>query len=256
MAGRHARKNRIPYGIIAAAIALIAGGAVVIAAVGESRTGATANGAGSMSGAAEASGGDSSAVITPGSSSAAADAKQQPAAAATPTPAPERGRLVIHGTGDVSLDPTYVSTFAYRGYEYAFSGLGGLFRRDDLTVINLECAVSELGAALAKRFTFRCDPEALPVARRMGVEVASLGNNHAYDYGPEALLDSVRNVRRAGLAPVGAGATQDRALAPVLFELNGWTVAVVGLDMVVDPYPAAVARMRSRGPRPGAMRSS
>ena len=48
-----------------------------------------------------------------------------------------RGSLVIHGAGDVSLDPSQIPAFGTHGYGWAWSGLGGLFRRDDLTVVPL-----------------------------------------------------------------------------------------------------------------------
>ena len=142
---------------------------------------------------------------------------------------------MIHGTGDVSLDPDYIPALQTEGYGWAWSGLGGLFKEDDLTVINLECPATDVSAPEAKTFVFRCDPAALPVARRFGVEVANLANNHAYDHGPEGLLDSIRNVRKAGLAAVGAGASRDQALRAAYFELDGWKVAVVGLSEVLDP---------------------
>ena len=142
---------------------------------------------------------------------------------------------MIHGTGDVNLDPSYISSFAANGYEYAWSGLDGLFLEDDLTVVNLECPASDEGAIIPKEFNFRCDPDALPAMRRAGVEVANQANNHGYDYGPEALLDSVANLRRAGIEPVGAGRDDRAALEPAILEIDGWTVAVVGLGMVVDP---------------------
>ena len=162
-----------------------------------------------------------------------------PLAAPSPTPEP-RGRLVINGTGDVNLDPSYIASFAANGYEYAWSGLDGLFLEDDLTVVNLECPASDVGTIIPKEFNFRCDPDALPAMRDAGVEVANQANNHGYDYGPDALLDSVRNLRRAGIEPVGAGRDDRAALAPALLEIDGWTVAVVGLGMVVDP-PEGVA---------------
>jgi poly-gamma-glutamate synthesis protein (capsule biosynthesis protein) len=149
--------------------------------------------------------------------------------------------LLIHGTGDVVVDPDYIPNLRAFGYDYAWSGVDGLFKRDDLTVINLECTVSNLGDPLPKTFIFRCDPEALDEMLAAGVEVANLGNNHAYDHGPEALVDSLRNLRRAGIAPVGAGRDAAQALAPAMFEINGWKVAVVGIDEVVDPFPEAVA---------------
>ncbi|MDP9296404.1 MAG: CapA family protein [Actinomycetota bacterium] len=163
------------------------------------------------------------------------------AASATPSPSAEaRGSLVIHGAGDVSLDPSYITTYATQGYAYAWSGLNGLFEHDDLSVVNLECAVSKLGSPVPKEFNFRGDPAALPAMRKAGVDVANMANNHSYDFGPEALLDTRKNILDAGVAPVGAGKDPAEALAPAIFERNGWKIAVVGLDEVVDP-PDAVA---------------
>jgi poly-gamma-glutamate synthesis protein (capsule biosynthesis protein) len=142
---------------------------------------------------------------------------------------------VIHGTGDVSLDPSYIPAFRTHGYAWAWTGLGGLFQDDDLTVVNLECPATEISAPIPKEFNFRCDPAALPTARRYGVEVANQSNNHAYDQGPDGLLDSLKQIRRAGLAPVGAGANRDEALEAAYFELKGWRVAALGIDEVLDP---------------------
>ncbi|HEX9822815.1 MAG TPA: CapA family protein [Actinomycetota bacterium] len=165
--------------------------------------------------------------------SASPDPSPSPSPSPTAPPEPERGRLVIHGTGDVNLDPAYIPNLAANGYAYAWSGLNGLFRRDDLTVVNLECAASELGSPVEKEFNFRCDPAALPVMRRAGVEVANLGNNHSGDFGPEALVDTVANVEAAGIEAVGAGANEVAAARPAIFRLNGWKVAVLGFGGVV-----------------------
>ena len=37
-----------------------------------------------------------------------------------------------------------------------------------LTVVNLECPATDISAPVPKEFNFRCDPDALPVARRYG----------------------------------------------------------------------------------------
>jgi poly-gamma-glutamate synthesis protein (capsule biosynthesis protein) len=155
--------------------------------------------------------------------------------AAGQEPAARRGRLVIHAAGDVSLDPGYISTYSTHGFGYAWSGLGGLFARDDLTIVNVECPVSDRGEQLDKDFSFHGSPEALPAMERAGVEVASLANNHAYDRGRDALVDSVRNVRRARIEPVGAGRNAHEALSPALFRMKGWKIAVLGFDEVTDP---------------------
>jgi len=149
---------------------------------------------------------------------------------------------MIHGAGDTNLDPSVITTFRTHGYDYAWSGMRGLFQRDDLTIVNCECAVSTLGTKVpGKSFNFRGDPAALPAMRTAGVDVANLGNNHAYDFGPTALLDTRKNLLTNGIAPVGAGEHSAAANAPAMFEVKGWTIAVVGFDKVVDPFPEAVA---------------
>jgi poly-gamma-glutamate capsule biosynthesis protein CapA/YwtB (metallophosphatase superfamily) len=146
-----------------------------------------------------------------------------------------RKTLVIHATGDVSLDPSQIPAFRTRGYGWAWSGLGGLFDQDDLTMVNLECPATDIVDPEPKVFTFRCDPQALPAARLAGVDVVSQANNHAYDQGPVGLVDSLDAIHSAGIASVGAGANESEALRAARFESHGWTVAVVGIDQVLDP---------------------
>jgi poly-gamma-glutamate capsule biosynthesis protein CapA/YwtB (metallophosphatase superfamily) len=173
------------------------------------------------------------------------------AAASTPaTDQAARGSLVIHGTGDVSLDPSQIPVFRTHGYDWAWSGLDGLFGRDDLTMVNLECPATGIVDPEPKAFTFRCDPQALPAARRAGIDVVSQANNHAYDQGPAGLVDSLDTIRAAGLTSVGAGANESEALRAARFDIHGWTVAVVGIDQVLDP-PDQVAGPNKPGTAAG-----
>lgn len=152
--------------------------------------------------------------------------------ASTTTTEPPRGKLVIHGTGDVAVDPTYIPTLARMGYDHAWTGLNGLFLRDDLSIINLECVPSDQGAPLEKAFNFRCPTAALPSLAIAGVDVANMANNHSGDYGKDALLDGRAQLIANGVAPVGVGANYEEAGSPALFDINGWRVAVVGFGGV------------------------
>ncbi len=214
MAARHRRRAKPPFAPLAVVLVVVVGGVSAWA---------IARGSGTPS-------------TDAGSETTSPNGVPTTAPPTSSTPArPQRGTLVIHGTGDVSLDPSYIPAFRTHGYGWAWSGLGGLFRDDDLTVINLECPVTDVVAPVPKQFNFRCDPAALPAARRGGVEVANQANNHAYDQGPDGLVDSLRRIRAAGLAPVGAGRDRAEALRAALFDLKGWRVAVVGIDEVLDP---------------------
>lgn len=139
-----------------------------------------------------------------------------------------RTRLVVNGVGDVNLDPKFVRTFPTTGYEDAWTGLFGAFLRDDITIVNLECSPSDSGTPWDKPWTFACDPAALLPMAAAGVDIANLANNHAMDFGFEAMLDGRENLRAVGIAPVGTGADIQEAYEPVVMEINGWTVAVIG----------------------------
>jgi hypothetical protein len=168
---------------------------------------------------------------------------------AAPQDEPGRGSLLIHGTGDVGLDPRQIPGTATRGYGWAWTGLRGLFVRDDLTVVNLECPVTDHVAPAPKPVTFRCDPRALPAARRAGVDVVSQANNHAADQGVAGLLDSAARIRAADLVSVGTGGDRSEALEVATVRREGWTVAVLGIDQVADP--GSVAGARRPGTAPG-----
>ena len=168
----------------------------------------------------------------------------------TTTTLPEKGYLVIHGTGDVAVDPEYIPALAVEGWDHAWSGLGGLFLDDDLTVINLECVPSDIGSPLDKAFVFRCPTESLPSLQANGIDVANLGNNHSGDFGPEALVDGRDNLIAAGIGAVGAGRDVTEAGEPALFEVNGWKVAVVGFGGV-SPGDSWYATEDSAGMRSG-----
>ncbi len=172
-------------------------------------------------------------AVRPTASEATPEPGSTTAVPAVDPPEPRRGRLVIHGVGDTNFDPAYIPDLGRLGYGHAFDGLGGLFESDDLTVVNLECAPSDLGQPVPKTFNFRCDPDSLPVARANGVEVANLANNHVLDYGVEAMLDGRVNVEAAGMAAVGVGADLAQATTPALVDIEGWRVAVLGMGGVV-----------------------
>jgi poly-gamma-glutamate capsule biosynthesis protein CapA/YwtB (metallophosphatase superfamily) len=125
------------------------------------------------------------------------------------------------------------------GEKIAAEGPGGLVadevvaltREADLFVLNLECCISERGTPWPdprKPFFFRAPPAAIEVLKRLGVDCVTLANNHALDYGPEALLDTLEHLSSAGVGWVGAGRNLEEAQAPALLEANGLRLAVLG----------------------------
>jgi poly-gamma-glutamate capsule biosynthesis protein CapA/YwtB (metallophosphatase superfamily) len=117
----------------------------------------------------------------------------------------------------------------------------------DLVVLNLECCISERGRpwdAPGKPFFFRAPPRAVELLVLLGVDCVTLANNHALDFGFDALADTLDHLATAGIAAVGAGADLEQARRPAILAAGGLRVAVVG----VSDHPADFAA----GPgRPG-----
>lgn len=173
------------------------------------------------------------AAATSPTTSSTSSSSTMPLPGTTIEPEVERRPITIQAVGDVNFDPSYITAFADAGYQIAFDGLDGIFLDDDLTLINMECPPTDAGVQADKAYSFHCDPAALPVAAENGVDVANLANNHGRDRGAEGLLDARANVLAAGIAPVGVGATLMEATTPALFEIDGTTVAVLGMGGVV-----------------------
>ena len=65
-------------------------------------------------------------------------------------------------------------------------------------------------------FNFRAPAAAVETLIHLGVGCVTLANNHALDYGIDALLDTCEHLREAGIVYAGAGEDVDQARAPAV----------------------------------------
>jgi poly-gamma-glutamate capsule biosynthesis protein CapA/YwtB (metallophosphatase superfamily) len=129
-------------------------------------------------------------------------------------------------------------------------------READLFVLNLECCISARGEPMPGRvFHFRAPPWAAQALARVGVDCVTLANNHALDFGPDALLDTLSHLDAAGIRVVGSGTDDERARAPVVLETGGFRLAVVAFadhpaEYAADANRAGIAYADLRRPLP------
>ena len=108
--------------------------------------------------------------------------------------------------GDTMLGRGVASELEWRAPQSLVAEeLAELTRAADLFVLNLECCISERGTPVPKTFTFRAPPTAVETLLHLGVDCVTLANNHAGDYGTDALLDTFEHLRAAGISWAGAG---------------------------------------------------
>ena len=166
--------------------------------------------------------------------------------------------VTLSAVGDINLGDGPGLVMTQRGLRYPWTGVARALRRTDISFGNLECAVSTRGSPVPKEFNFRGRPAALRVvARYAGFDVLNLANNHTGDYGTAALLDTVRNVRRFGMTPVGAGGSIASASAPRMIERLGLKVAFVGFSNILPAsFFAGAGRAGTQAATPEVIRSS
>jgi poly-gamma-glutamate synthesis protein (capsule biosynthesis protein) len=118
-----------------------------------------------------------------------------------------------------------------------------VIREADVFMLNLECCLSARGEPTAGRvFHFRGPPWAAQDLTRLDVDCVTLANNHALDFGPDALLDTLAHLDAAGIRVLGAGTDVERARAPVVLEADGFRLAVVAFADHPAEYAAAADR--------------
>lgn len=116
----------------------------------------------------------------------------------------------------------------------------------DVFVLDLECCISTRGERWPdprKPFFFRAPPVAVEALAVLGVDCVTLANNHALDYGREALLDTLEHLRTGGIAAVGAGTDEEAARRPLTVTApSGFRLAVVGVTDHPADYAAGPAK--------------
>ena len=151
---------------------------------------------------------------------------------------PERDTVTFTFAGDVLLDENYAVMSTYRANGSVLENcidpeLLEIMQGSDVFMINNEFPYTDRGTPLAnKTFTFRADPANVQILKDMGVDIVSLANNHASDYGEISLLDTLDTLEGAGIPYVGAGRDLEEASKVVFYQKGDMKIGVVSATEV------------------------
>lgn len=166
-----------------------------------------------------------------------------------------RETVTISAAGDCTLGVTqkqgYEGSFhAYydaKGRDYFLQNVKEIFAEDDMTLVNLECVLSESDNRVDKQFNLKGRPEYVQILTAGSVEVCGLGNNHTYDYGEEGYQDTKRVLEEAGI-PYAC------VEQPVMYTTkNGVQIGIVSASLLsqsgelVDRLAAGIHDLREQG---------
>lgn len=104
-----------------------------------------------------------------------------------------------------------------------------------------EVQFSERGFRTDSLVAYKVDPVVAEDLGRVGFDAMTVATNHTWDFGPDAFMDTLENLRAAGIRPVGGGKTLDQALQPLTMEANGVRVGVLAVSCLLPPYYAATS---------------
>jgi poly-gamma-glutamate synthesis protein (capsule biosynthesis protein) len=106
-----------------------------------------------------------------------------------------------------------------------------ILRQGDLRIVNLECALSREASPVWKSGSvFKGRPEHINGLTAVPFDVVTLGNNHVFDYGPEAFCETLKLLGDHGIRSVGAGMNAEEARRPLVLEVKGVRIGIVNFS--------------------------
>lgn len=151
-----------------------------------------------------------------------------------------QGTVAVVFVGDVMLDngPGH----AIAAGRDPFAACADLLLDADFTVGNLECVLGRGGQLAHKAYVFRAAADSPRHLARYFTAV-SLGNNHAFDFGPDGLVECLDILDRERIGRFGAGRTPAEARKPLVLEKDGLRIALLAANgFRADEYAATDAR--------------
>lgn len=145
---------------------------------------------------------------------------------------PLQEEITIGAVGDLMLGGRTEPFLNEHGPDYPFKHVMSVLRRADIVAGNLESPISVRGTAVEnKKFTLRAGPIAAKTLKSGGIRVVSLANNHAMDFGPLALQDTLAALTENDILFAGAGMDLEGARTPALVKVKGKRLAFLAYSL-------------------------
>ena len=144
--------------------------------------------------------------------------------------------------GDISFanDYTPAQNYTRLGIDGAFSeGIQETMKAADIFMLNNEfCYTTSTTPIGGKTYTFKAVPEYVSRLEEMGVDIVSIANNHAYDYGEQGFIDTMNTLKDAKIPYVGGGVNlEDAKKNIVYFIINGMKIGYIAATQVERDLP-------------------
>ena len=153
---------------------------------------------------------------------------------ASDAPQPEP-RIVLAAGGDVNFGRECGQAILKDLSYDPFAGLSAAWSGADVRFVNLESQLSDqhgLTQSPSHRLIFTGPPGGADVLSRARVSVVSTANNHAWDFGKNALLETIANLERAQVPFAGTGRDLEQAYRPAVLHVSGRSIALFAVTQI------------------------
>ncbi|MDE2041153.1 MAG: CapA family protein [Patescibacteria group bacterium] len=151
--------------------------------------------------------------------------------------------------GDVMLDRHVRLLGMTYGYDSLFAGISDLMKTADISVVNLEGTITSSPSRTlladnntTQELSFTFDPATAAVLKKSGIDLVSLANNHADNFGVQGLRETQSYLAHAGVGYFG-DPWNDSGTEKIISK-NGITLAFVGYHAFQGGFDRVIATVK------------
>lgn len=136
--------------------------------------------------------------------------------------------------GDIMLSRLIGDIMAQNNdWRYPFLETAEFLKNADIAFGNLEGPISARGTKVGSIYSFRSDPRAIEGLLYAGFDVLSIANNHIWDYGANAVWDTISILEKSGIGVVGGGINYPEAHQPFIKDIDNTKIAFLGYTNLI-----------------------
>jgi poly-gamma-glutamate capsule biosynthesis protein CapA/YwtB (metallophosphatase superfamily) len=160
-----------------------------------------------------------------------------PTSTSTPTPVP-RTTLLFTGV-IVPARCVQAAIDEYQDSDYLYDEVRDVIQRANLAIGTLNATISDFAPRTGcfPTYVLVGGPENADALQRAGFDLMSVATNHIKNCGlsncgDRAFFDTMENLERVGITPLGAGENLQQAMEPVVVEMNGVRFGFISLGQL------------------------
>ncbi|MCK5832814.1 CapA family protein [bacterium] len=142
----------------------------------------------------------------------------------------QQPKLKLFAVGDMMFARGVARHIDTTNYYRPLSSVIHSLESADILTGNLESPISNIGAAIDKKYVFRADTEMIAVLEDAGFDVLNIANNHAFDYGLSCFCDCLDRFEHSNIKLVGGGRNLAESLEPKFINVKGIRLGFLGFN--------------------------